>query len=326
MERATRNAQLAIRGPQPATDSPQLATCNLQLAFYPGCLVLQRMPEYELATRAVLGALGIELELVQQAACCGSPVVESFTADWVYLAAYNLALVEGMGRRTVVTVCGGCTNTLARAARILRRDPGGRAEANRRLEPMGLSVTGEVEPIHLVRLLSQREEEVRARIVHPLSLRVALTNPCQVFRPSEVMGAAKTAEDAKGKKESLRSLRPLRFDEDPMAPHSLRRLVELTGAEVVEYGGEDECCGATLYLADPDLALAAGRRKLEAVGEADLLLHGCGNCHLLLRRFQRKITHGEAALRKRALLLPQLIGLAMGLSEESLGLREGAWR
>jgi len=275
---------------------------GLKLAFYPGCLVLQRMPEYEVAARAVLRALGIELEIVQQATCCGSPVVESFTADWVYLAAYNLALVEQMGHSTIVTVCGGCTNTLTRAARVLQ-DPDLRAEVNHRLESLGLSVTGRVEVRHLVRLLAEREEKVRARIVHPLSLRVALTNPCQVFRPGDIMG----------------------FD-DPMEPQSLRRLVELTGAEVVEYGGEDECCGATLYLASPDLALAAGRRKLEAVQEADLLLHGCGNCQLLLRRFQRMIVRDERNLRKPALLLPQLVGLAMGLPEGELGLREGTWR
>ena len=277
---------------------------GFELAFYPGCLVLQRMPEYEAATRAVLRGLGIELEIVQQATCCGSPVAESFTADWVYLAAYNLALVEQMGHGTVVTVCGGCTNTLTRAARALQ-DPAcsHRAEANRRLEPVGLSVTGQVEVKHLVRLLAEREEQLRAQIVRPLSLRVALTNPCQVFRPSDVMG----------------------FD-DPAEPQSLRRLVELTGAQVVEYGGEDECCGATLYLADPSLALAAGRRKLEATQGADLLLHGCGNCQLLLRRFQRLIIRDEPDLRKQALLLPQLIGLAMGLPEEELGLREGIWR
>lgn len=281
----------------------QSATCNLQFAFYPGCLVLQRMPEYEAATRAVLEALGMELELVQQAACCGSPVVESFTADWVYLAAYNLALVERMGHRQVVTVCGGCTNTLARAARALRADPRVRTEANRRLEPMGLSVAGEVEPIHLIRLLAEREEGVRARIVRPLPFRVAFINPCQAFRPGEVMG----------------------FD-DPVEPQSLRRLVELTGAEVLEYGGEDECCGATVYLADPELALRAGRRRLEAVQEADLLLYACGNCHLLLRRFQRKIAGNDEALRRRALLLPQLIGLAMGLPAERLGLRKEEWQ
>ena len=277
-----------------------------EFAFYPGCLVLQRMPEYELATRAVLRALGIELEIVQQPICCGSPVAESFTADWVYLAAYNLARVEQMGRDTVVTVCGGCTNALTRAARALQ-DPAVRAEANRRLEPLDISVIEQVAVKHLVRLLSEREDELRARIARPISVRVAITNPCQVFRPGDVMGMA-------GK--------------DPMRPQAMRRLIELTGAEVVEYGGEDECCGATLYLADPKLSLAAGRRKLEATRrqDADLLLHSCGNCHLLLRRFQRMIVRDEPGLRQRAMFLPQLIGLAMGLPEEELGLREGAWR
>ena len=273
-----------------------------KLPFYPGCLVLQRMPEYEAATRAVLRVLGVELEIVQRAACCGSPVAESFTVGWVALAAYNLALMERMGQEMVMTVCGGCTNTLTRAARALQH-PGVRAEANRRLKPLGLSATGRVEVKHLVRLLAEREDDLRERIVRALPFRVALTNPCQAFRPGDVMG----------------------FD-DPVKPQSLRRLVELTGAEVVEYGGEDECCGATLYLADPALSLATGRRKLEAVREADLLLHGCGNCQLLLRRFQRFITRDEPDLRKQALLLPQLIGLAMGLPEEELGLREGAWR
>ena len=288
----------------------ELAIRYSLFAFYPGCLVLQRMPEYEASTRAVLRALGIELEIVQQATCCGAPVVESFTADWVYLAAYNLALVERMGHNTVVTVCGGCTNTLTRAARALQ-DPGVRARANRRLEMAGLSVTGQVEVKHLLRLLVEREEEIRARIVRPLSLRVALTNPCQVFRPGDVMGFDKA--------------QPRGFD-DPMEPQSLHRMAELTGAEVVKYGGEDECCGATLYLADPDLALAAGRRKLEATQDADLLLHGCGNCQLLLRRFQRLIIRDERTLRKQALFLPQLVGLALGLPEEELGLREGTWR
>jgi heterodisulfide reductase subunit B len=275
---------------------------DLKLAYYPGCLILQRMPEYELATRAVLRALGIELEIVQQAVCCGAPVAESFTADWVYLAAYNLARVEHMGHDTVVTLCGSCTNALTRAACRLQ-DPDVRAEAEHRLEPLGLSVTRKVKVKHLVRLLTERKEDLRVRVVRSIPVRVALTNSCQVFRPGDAMG----------------------FD-DPVEPQSLRRLIELTGAEVVEYGGEDECCGATLYLAAPKLALAAGRRKLEATRGADLLLHACGNCQLLLRHFQRLIVQDEPGLRKQALFLPQLVGLALGLPEEELGLREGAWR
>jgi heterodisulfide reductase subunit B len=281
-----------------------------RIAFYPGCLVLQRMPEYEAATRAVLRRLGIELRVVQQPVCCGSPVIESFSADWLYPAAYNLARVEEMGLDTVAAVCGGCANTLTRAARALQ-DADVRVEVNRRLEPLGLSVSGGVTVKHLIRLLVEREDDLRTQIVQALFLRqaqdrpfrIALTNPCQAFRPGDVMGC-----------------------DEPMAPQDLRHLVELAGAQVVTYGGEDECCGATLYLADRDLALAAGRRKLEAVAEegADLLLHGCGNCQLLLRRFQRLIVRDDEHLRIQALLLPQLIGLAMGIPEAKLGLREGA--
>jgi heterodisulfide reductase subunit B len=289
--------------------SDRFPKAPIELAFYPGCLILQRMPEYEAAARAVLRALGIELQIVQRAACCGAPVAESFTADWIHLSAYNLALVEHMGHDTVVTLCGSCTNALTRTARALQ-DPAVRAAANRRLEPLGLSVTGRVAVKHLVRLLAEREEELRSRIVRPLSLRVALTHPCQVFRPGDVMGS-----DGAQPGDS----------DDPMSPQSVRRLVELTGVEVLEYGGQDECCGATLYLADRKLALAAGRRKLEATQEADLLLHGCGNCQLLLRHFQRMIIRDEPGLRQQALFLPQLIGLAMGLPEETLGLREDTW-
>ncbi|MFL7792494.1 MAG: heterodisulfide reductase-related iron-sulfur binding cluster [Anaerolineae bacterium] len=289
-----------------------METCpehSQRIAFYPGCLVLQRMPEYEAATRAVLRRLGIELRIVQQPVCCGSPVIESFSADWLYPAAYNLARVEEMGLDTVMAVCGGCANTLTRAAHALQ-DASVRADVNRRLEPLGLSASGGVTVKHLVRLLVEREDDLRTQIAQPLllrqakdrPLRIALTNPCQAFRPGSVMGY-----------------------EESMQPPDVRHLVELTGAEVVTYGGEDECCGATLYLADRDLSLAAGRRKLEAVaGEgADLLLHGCGNCQLLLRRFQRLIVRDDDHLRIQALLLPQLVGLAMGIPEAELGLREG---
>jgi heterodisulfide reductase subunit B len=272
------------------------------------------MPEYELAARSVLRALGIELRMVQQAACCGAPIAESFSRDWLYLAAYNLARVEDMGHDTVVTLCGSCTNGLTRAARALQ-DPDVCAEANGRLEPCGLRVTarlsssksGQVAVKHLVRLLAEREDDVRARIVQPLPFRVALTNPCQVFRPGDVMGVS---------------------GEDPMSPQSMRRLVELTGAQIADYGGEDECCGATLYLAAPKLSLAAGRRKLEATHRhgADLLLTGCGNSQFLLRNFQSVFLRDTPELRQRALFLPQLVGLAMGLPEEALGLREGVWR
>jgi heterodisulfide reductase subunit B len=181
------------------------------------------------------------------------------------------------------------------------QDQGILRESQRRIAPLGLDVTPDIEVTHVVRILADREDQIRALVVRRITMSVAITNPCQAFRPGGVMA----------------------FD-DPMAPQSMRRLVEITGAEVAPYGGEDECCGATLFLADPRLSIAAGRRKLAATEDAEVLVHSCGNCHLLLRHLQNRILADDPGLRKRALFLPQLIGLSMGLPELELGLREGA--
>jgi heterodisulfide reductase subunit B2 len=259
------------------------------------------MPEYEASARAVLRALDVELEMIQGAICCGAPIVESFTSDWVYLSIYNLARAAQMGHDTVVTLCGSCTNALTRANLALA-DNTIRHEAQRRFEPLGLPLPGDIKVTHLVKLLSEHQAALRRHIVRPLQLQIALTNPCQVFRPSAVM----------------------QFD-DPMNPLITRQLVTLTGASIFDYAGENECCGATLHLADGRLSLAAGRRKLDATAAADALVHACGNCELLLRHFQRAITKGSGSKPQETLFLPQLLGLAMGLPEHELGLRENRW-
>lgn len=267
---------------------------SLRLAFYPGCLVLQRMPRYELATRRLLAELGIGLEMMPQAACCGAPIVESFSDDWVYLAAYNLALAERMGL-DILTVCGSCTNTLKRA-RLALQDPALQEEVNRRLAVLGLHIEGRTSVKHLLQVLMEHRERLRERITAPLRLKVALTYPCQVFRLGGVAA----------------------FD-DPLQPRAMHELAALTGAGIVETGVERDCCGSAYMMSDEALALRAGRRKLEASGEADVLVDSCGNCHLLLERMQHAIWGGQTDERLPVLLMPQLLGLALGLPPEKLG-------
>ena len=278
----------------PAIGEQRSTTSDLRLAFYPGCLVLQRMPQYELATKRLLATLGIGLQDMPQAACCGAPVVESFSGEWVYLAAYNLALAERLGL-DVLTVCGSCTNSLKRA-RLALRDPEVREDVNRRLATLGLSVEGRAEVKHLMQVLMEHRAALQESVTAPLRLKVALTYPCQVFRPGDVAA----------------------FD-DPLQPMTMHELAALTGAEIVETGVEHECCGSTLYMSNQSLALSAGRRKLEASRGADVLVDSCGNCHLLLERMQRAIWAGEPDKRLPVLFIPQLMGLALGLAPDELG-------
>lgn len=104
-----------------------------RVAFFPGCLVLQRMPGYERAAKVVLRKLDIHAEDIRSAACCGAPL-ESFTDGWLHLPGYNLGLAETMGL-DVPTLCGNCTSTLLRAKASLE-DP------NRLALSGGMSPTG----------------------------------------------------------------------------------------------------------------------------------------------------------------------------------------
>lgn len=244
--------------------------------------------------------MDIHLENIAYAACCGAPL-ESFTDRWLYLAAYNLALAERMGR-DVVTLCGNCANTLSRA-RASMDDPALRAQVNETLQRLGLRFRGRAKVQHLVRLLVEHLDELRGRIRRPLSVKVAVTHPCQAIRPSEVMDL-----------------------DDPLQPGAMRSIVESTGAEVVHYGAEQDCCGATLYLSDERLGLEAGRSKLASAAPADALAGACGNCQLFLERFQGLLVKDGSAGQMAVLTLPQLLGLAMGIDADDLGIGPPAAR
>ena len=282
------------RDPEGVMGEQRAEISERRFAFYPGCLVLQRMQQYELSTKRLLAGLGVTLTDMPEAACCGAPVVESFSDEWLLLAAYNLALAERMGL-DILTVCGSCTNSLKRALLALQ-DAALRERVNRRLAPLDLKVERGVAVRHQVQVLAGLQDALRERVVAPQRLKVALTYPCQVFRPSEVAA----------------------FD-DPLRPRAMHDLAALTGATIVETGVEWECCGSSYSMSDQPLALAAGRRKLEASLDADILVDGCGNCHLLLQRMQGAIWGEQEHRRMPVLFLPQLLGLALGLAPEELG-------
>jgi len=252
------------------------------------------MPQYEKAARKVLSELDIHLEDIPYASCCGAPL-ESFTDAWLHFAAYNLSLAERTGL-DVLTLCGDCTNTLVRAKAALG-DHSSRHQANDRLAEIGLHVEEMTAVKHLVQVLSENLEALREKVRTGLSLKVALTHPCQAFRPHEILG----------------------FDK-PLQPRAMRRIMELTGAEVITYEGEYDCCGSTLYLADEELGLEAGHRKLGSAAEADVLIDSCGNCQLLLERFQGLVRRRSPGPSMPVLTLPQVLGLAMGIDAVELGI------
>ncbi|WP_456474002.1 CoB--CoM heterodisulfide reductase iron-sulfur subunit B family protein [Candidatus Pyrohabitans sp.] len=268
----------------------------MERLLYLGCMVYNRFPDYELSAKAVLSRIGFRLRDFHEFACCSSTFIPSLSDDWIYLAAYNLALAEKRGM-DIISLCGTCTSTLKRTNLVLQ-DEGLLRKVNSRLNEVGLSYSGGVRVNHLLEVLREKEEEIGALVTHPLRLKVALQHPCNVFRPSEVA----------------------RFD-SPSSPKAMREIAVLTGAEVVDYAGEYECCGSTLLLTSEALGISAGSNKLASARKAgaQAMVVACGNCAYLFDRYKERMKKSMDT-ELPTLFLTQLLGLAFGLGRKELGL------
>jgi len=260
-----------------------------------GCMIYNRFPDYEISAKAVLSALGIKARDMQQFACCSSTIVPSFSDEWIYLASYNLALAEKQNL-DIVTLCGTCTATFKRANYELSRDKALLEKVNSRLEEVGLSYSGKTQVNHILEVLVERLEDLKKVVKNKLSLKVALQHPCNVFRPGYIAN----------------------FD-NPFEPQAMRKILQLTGVEIVDYPEEYQCCGSTLTMLDESLGAHAGAEKLISAQRAgaDFISVACGNCAFLFNRKLEDIKKVEPEVNIKTLFITQILALAMGLEDRA---------
>jgi len=268
----------------------------MKYALFLGCKIPSQLPAYEVSTRAVLGYLGVEL-VDLEFNCCGYPARDYSRDAFVVAAARNLALAERAGL-DLLTPCTCCFGTLRHAIRFLGEDAGLRSRVAQALAAEGLVWTGKAEVEHLLPLLARNfgNEALTAAVRNPRTgLRVAAQYGCHALRPSEVA----------------------RFD-NPIAPTIFETLIRATGATPVDWPRRLDCCGDPLHGANAALSENMTRAKIADALEsgAEAICTACPHCHL---RFDA-IQAGAPGLSIRTLLYTQLLGMAMGLPAQSLGL------
>jgi len=273
-------------------------------ALYLGCTAPVRAMNYELAARNTARQLGIDLVDVNDFGCCGFPLKSVHHETALLLSARNLALAEAQGL-DLCALCSSCTGTLAEANHALQSDEELRQYINQKLEATtGLRYHGTIRVRHFVRILYEEVglDRIRAAVTVDLSnLRLAAHYGCHYLKPVE-------AHD--------------RFD-DPENPQSLDRLIEALGASSIYYEGRDQCCGGGILGADEQTALALPHLKLERIAAtgADAMVIVCPFCDIMYELQQRRIEKlYETRYNLPVVFYPQLLGLAMGLSAEEVGL------
>ncbi len=98
-------------------------------------------------------------------------------------------------------------------------------------------------------------------------------------------------------------------------------LIEATGAQVHPWNMGGKCCGASHMNTHMEVSFELVTAILRGAQGADAIVTVCPMCQMNLEAYQQKISrrHNEN-LHITVLYLPQLIGLALGLSGQDLGL------
>jgi len=275
----------------------------LRFALYPGCAAKGATPELYQSTMAIVGRLGIDVVELAASSCCGAGVVtEAEPEVALALNARTFAQAERLGL-DVMTICGTCQGVMGAANKRLKTEPGLLDRINRLLEPEGIVYRGTVQVKHLLWIIV-REIGVRKlgeQVKVPLrALRIAPFYGCYILRPSWDLG----------------------FD-DPENPASLEQVIRALGGEAVAYAGRTKCCGFPIILEKEAVAMAMSGANMKEAAEqgADCMVTPCPLCHMSLDIYQDRAGQAvKTPLNLPILHLPQLLGLAMGISAKDLGL------
>lgn len=270
-------------------------------ALFLGCTIPTKEFGYEASTRRVCDALGIDLEDLEGYICCGYPAETPIAHDtWLTMAAYNIALAEEKGL-DIVAPCNGCFNSLKKANTFLKRDPELLERINEFLSKLDRNFKGTVEVKHLAEVLYEHREKIREKVKKPLqNISVAPHLGCHIVKPSEVMQV-----------------------DDPNNPKILDELVEMTGAKSLNYIDKNMCCGNVLRGLEEEVSVSMAKEKLMNIKDAnaDCMTTICPACHLQYDIGQLEIkSKYKEEYNIPVLHYPQLLGLALGLNPEELGI------
>lgn len=274
----------------------------MEFALLRCCVTAASLKQYENATNVVLRKLGVDLAEIKEFNCCGYPLKNvNFNAS-ALLSARNLALAE-KENLNITTLCNCCYGSVTHVDHLMKEDASFRKEMNGELEKEGLKYDGSIKVKHLLEILYDDIgiKRIKEQLVKPFSgLRIAAHYGCHLIRPDKMV----------------------RF-ENISAASIFDQLVEVLGAESIDWPKQLECCGSPSWGINDDLSMDLTQRKImDAIqSDADYLCVACPFCQLQFDRVQNTFLSKRNEMRPLpSILYPQLLGLGLGIDGESLGI------
>ena len=273
------------------------------VAFYPGCIMQTEQYAYELSLRQILPMFNIELINMKGFSCCGEPLKSVNQMLSLSLAARNIALAE-QKELDLFVPCPMCHLSMSECKKILDSDPIMKQRINTFLEDEKLRYQGNSDLISILDMFHDviGIDTIKAKVTNPLNdLKMATHYGCHLIRPDEI-GRPDDAEN----------------------PQKIESILKVLGAKPKDYPEKLDCCGALLNANLPESALTKTGQKLQKIQEYgfDAFVNVCPWCHRQYDSRQKKAGDTVATkLEVPVFYLTQLIGLAIGIDKEKLGLQ-----
>jgi succinate dehydrogenase / fumarate reductase cytochrome b subunit len=275
----------------------------MKFAYYPGCSARSTCAELNEATHKVSIRLGLDLVELESATCTGARELRAIDPAGFYALNVRILALAEREALPVMTICNTCTLNLLDAHAAFVSDPALAARINRQLADERLHYSGRTRISHFLWVLHEDVglDRLRDMVVTPLTgLSVAAFYGCHITRPPQHYAFVDSRNNV-----------------------ALERLAAVLGCQPIDYSGRTECCGFHTAAHDERVAIKLTGQHIQSARSngASAMVTPCPLCHTVLDGFQREI---EADLGARldmpVLHLPQLVGLALGLSPEDLRL------
>jgi succinate dehydrogenase / fumarate reductase, cytochrome b subunit len=271
----------------------------MRFAYYPGCTAKGSTREADLATRWLAQTIGIELEELADAGCCGSCEIKAVNPTLHFLLNARILSMAAARKLEILTICDTCQANLLQTSRRMREDDDAKRSLLERLKNAGVDYRETPRVRHFAAIIMEDigTDALRRQVTRPLEgLRVAPFACCHSFRgPGASTGSRATLE----------------------------ALVSASGATAVPVRLDSDCCGFHILMVNEDLSARASGRFLARCADmqVDCVVTTSPLCHTALDIYQTK---AERALGRRlqipVLHLEQLVALGLGASPSAVGL------
>lgn len=261
----------------------------MQFSYYPGCTLKNKASDLDRYARACAGALGFELQEIENWQCCGGVYPlgsDEIATKLSSVRALNDAKEKG---QDLVTLCSACHHVIKRVNDDMKNVEDIRTRANNYMQ-LEAPYEGETTVLHYLEVLRDRVgfDKLKEKVVNPLTgKKIGAYYGCLLLRPGKIMA----------------------FD-DPENPRIMEDFIRALGAEPVIYPYRNECCGGYISLKEKEMSQNMCEKIEESAAGfgADMLITACPLCKYNLNK--------NSGNKMPVYYFTELLAEALGVKEE----------